>query len=128
MGHPHKPYVTVWSTLDDVSEENGTVYILPHSLRGDSELVEHTWQESAQDYQGYFGDHPGIPVICPAGSVAVFSSLTFHRSGANTTPNPRRIFLTQYSSEPILNKNGTGLWQLAEPFLKDGIRISSEST
>ena len=27
----HKPYVTCWCTLDDVSEENGTVYILPHS-------------------------------------------------------------------------------------------------
>ena len=30
----HKPYVTVWCTLDDVSEENGTVYLLPHSRGG----------------------------------------------------------------------------------------------
>ena len=30
----HKPYVTCWCTLDDVSEENGTVYLLPHSRGG----------------------------------------------------------------------------------------------
>lgn len=27
--NPHKPYLTCWCTLDDVSEENGTVYVLP---------------------------------------------------------------------------------------------------
>src|ERR1041385_7640115 len=26
----HKPYLTCWCTLDDVTEENGTVYLLPH--------------------------------------------------------------------------------------------------
>ena len=30
----HRPYVTCWCTLDDVSEENGTVYLLPHSRAG----------------------------------------------------------------------------------------------
>ena len=30
----HKPYVTCWCTLDAVNEENGTVYILPHSRAG----------------------------------------------------------------------------------------------
>ena len=123
IGHPHKPYLTVWSPLDDVTEENGTVYILPYSIGGRPQLVQHQWQEGSSDFQGYFGDHPGIPVICPAGSIAVFSSLTFHRSGANTTSRPRRVYLTQYSSEPITNQDGTALWQLADPFLQAGERV-----
>ena len=124
IGHPHPPYVTVWSTLDDVDEENGTVYLLPYSVGGRPELVKHEWRESSHDLQGYFGDHPGVPVVCPAGSLAVFSSLAFHRSGANTTPRPRRVFLSQYSSEPITNREGTELWQLAEPFLENGRRVA----
>jgi ectoine hydroxylase-related dioxygenase (phytanoyl-CoA dioxygenase family) len=30
----HKPYITCWCPLDDVTEENGTVYILPMSESG----------------------------------------------------------------------------------------------
>lgn len=125
IGHPHKPYVTIWSTVDDVTEENGTVYILPYSIGGKPQLMEHQWQKDSRDFKGYFGDHPGIPVICPAGSIAVFSSFTFHSSGANTTPHPRRAFLSQYSAEPIKNKEGTALWQLADPFLEKGQRINA---
>ena len=33
-GTDHQPYVTCWCTLDDVNEENGTVYLLPHSTAG----------------------------------------------------------------------------------------------
>ncbi len=123
VGHPHTPYLTVWSTVDAVTEENGTIYILPYSIGGKGKLVEHQWMEETKDYQGYFGDHPGIPVICPAGSIAVFSSLTFHRSGRNTTPTPRRVFLTQYSPDVIMNKEGTAPWAWAEPFLKDGRNV-----
>ncbi len=28
---PHTPYLTTWCALDDVSEDNGTIYILPRS-------------------------------------------------------------------------------------------------
>ena len=38
----HKPYVTCWCTLDDVSEANGTVYILPHSRAGTKDkIIDH---------------------------------------------------------------------------------------
>jgi hypothetical protein len=56
----------------------------------------------------------------PAGSIAVFSSVCFHRSGPNRTHNMRRIYLPQYSAEPILSADGSQLWAFAEPFLKDG--------
>jgi len=61
----------------------------------------------------------GDPVICPAGSIAVFLSNVFHRSGPNTTPTPRRVFLPQYSPSPVLKADGTPFY-IAEPFLRDG--------
>ena len=112
---PHEPYIACWSTLDAVNEENGTVYILPYDRMGTRKLLPHHRAEDDFDLIGYTGDDPGIPVIAPAGSIAVFSSRVLHRSGLNTTPNLRRIYLPQYSSAPILNENGVPHY-IAEPF------------
>ncbi len=120
VGYPHRPYLTCWCTLDDVNEENGTVYLLPYSRAGVREMVKHAREEGTNDLIGYFGDDPGIPVIVPAGSIAVFSSVCFHRSGPNRTSKIRRIYLPQYSAEPIMSEDGTKLRAFAEPFLKDG--------
>lgn len=117
----HRPYLSCWCPLDDVSEDNGTVYILPHSRAGTKETIfDHTQEQGTNDLIGYRGDDPGIPVECPAGSVVAFSSYTFHRSGANTTPNMRRVYLAQYSSEPIKHSKTGGVWAMKVPFVKDG--------
>ena len=57
---PHKPYVSCWCALDDVSESNGTVYILPYSRAGVRDRIEH--KQVGTDMVGYFGDDPGIPL------------------------------------------------------------------
>ncbi len=121
---PHDPYLTCWCTLDDVTEENGTVYMLPYDRAGTRDVLPHTKLEDDFDLVGYRGDDPGVPVICPAGSIAFFSSHVLHRSGTNTTPRQRRIYLPQYSSAPILKPDGTPFY-IAEPFLRDG-RIVAE--
>jgi ectoine hydroxylase-related dioxygenase (phytanoyl-CoA dioxygenase family) len=123
VGHDHRPYVSCWCALDDMTEENGTVYILPFSRAETQARTDHVRQEGSNDLVGYHGDDPGIPVVVPAGSIAVFSSVTFHRSGANRTPGIRRVYLPQYSAEPILKRDGSAPWGLAEPFLKDGGRV-----
>ena len=104
--YTHRPYLTCWIPLDDVDEANGTVYLLPFSRAGTREVVEHVPDEETNDLIGYFGDDPGDPVTVPAGSIAGFSSTLFHRSGANTTDRVRRVYLAQYSTEPILDKDG----------------------
>ncbi len=119
----HKPYLTCWCTLDDVTEENGTVYVLPHSRAGTRDTIfTHEQQDKTNDLVGYTGDDPGDPVIAPAGSVVAFSSYLFHRSGANQTQNMRRIYLPQYSANPILRPDGS-LWAQAVPFLKGGRNV-----
>ncbi len=122
VDYPHKYYVNAWVPLDDVNEENGTVYLLPYSLADTKEKVEHKPVPGSNDREGYFGPEIGIPANCPAGSIVVFSSTTFHRSGANKTNKLRRAYAIQFSPEPIYEADGS-LKGLAEPFLKDGKRI-----
>lgn len=116
----HKPYVTVWAAVDDMTLENGTAYVLPWSKCGIRSRVEHIRDPDSGDKVGYFGSEEGIPAIVPAGSLVVFSSLTFHRSGANTTDKMRRAYVTQYSAEPLFKPNTQELMHLGVPFLSDG--------
>jgi len=119
----HRPYVTCWCTLDDVSEKNGTVYLLPHSRAGTrGQVIDHIKEVGTNDLIGYTGDDPGDAVIVPAGSIVAFDSYVFHRSGPNRTENMRRIYLPQYSAKPILRPDGKP-WAMATPFLKDGKNI-----
>ncbi len=120
VGNKHAPYLSCWCPLDDVNEENGTVYILPYARAGVREMVNHVREEGSNDLVGYHGEDPGIPVNVPAGSIAVFSSVTFHRSGPNTTKKMRRVYLPQYSASPLLKDDGVSLWGTAMPFLKNG--------
>lgn len=127
LGFPHRPYITCWTAVDDMKIENGTAYVLPFSTVGIRTLVQHIRDPETGDKIGYFGDAEGIPLVMPAGSVAVFSSLSFHRSGANTTKNMRRAYVTQYSAETILNEDGTAPMHLAVPFLQAGKNIAEET-
>ena len=123
VGVKHKPYVSCWCALDDMTEANGTIYVLPYTRAGTREVVEHVREAGSNDLIGYHGDDPGVPVIVPAGSIAVFSSVTFHRSGTNTTDRMRRSYLAQYASEIIPNRDGTGPFGRDEHFLNNGERL-----
>lgn len=121
VGYPnHKPYLSCWCALDDMSEENGTVRIMPFTRVGIRSFVKHIQEEGSNDLIGYFGDDPGVAAIVPAGSIVVFSSVNFHCSGSNTTSNMRRSYLAQYSAEPLLSADGNSLWRSAEPLLLNG--------
>ena len=124
--HPyHKPYLTCWIPLDDVNQENGTVSILPYSRSGIRTWVQHVQDPVSNDLVGYFGSDKGIPVIVPAGSIAVFSSYVFHSSGGNLTQNMRRVFLAQYSGEVIKTADGEHIWAYSDHFVHNGERIKT---
>lgn len=117
--HACPMYLTCWVTLDDVTLKNGTVYLLPYTQVGIRTVVQHELDPVSRDLVGYFGKDPGVPVVIPAGSIAVFSSYVFHRSGPNLTDKMRRVFLPQYSPEIILDLEGK-VWGNPTPFLKNG--------
>ena len=116
----HNPYLTCWIALDDMSEENGTISVMPHStLDTQARIIDHQVQEGSNDLVGYDGEETGVQIDVPAGSIAVFSSTNLHRSNANYTANPRRAYLAQYTAAPIYTQEGK-LWAQAVPFVKDG--------
>lgn len=124
VGYQHRPYLTCWCALDDVDEDNGTVYLLPYDRAGTRDVVPHRRDTHSNDLVGYFAQDPGQPMIVQAGSMASFSSTVFHRSGANTTSKLRRVYVVQYSPEPILTADRRHLRHQAVPFLKKGIRVA----
>lgn len=130
IGHYHRPYLSCWCSLDDMTIENGTVYVLPYARAGmqPDDLFDHRVEDSSNDKVGYHGDDPGVAALVPAGSVVAFSSRTFHRSGPNTTDRMRRVYLAQYSAEPIMNRAGDELWNEAIPLLLSGQRQPAPAT
>lgn len=123
-GAEHRPYVTCWIALDDVSDANGTLRILPAPRAGTRELKEHVWVEKEGNMVGYHGDDPGDPIEMPAGSIAVFASTTFHRSGPNRTDRPRRGYFVAFSPEIIMNRNPEkGPWGRGIAFMQGERRV-----
>ena len=103
VGHDHEPYVSVWIALDDTTIENGCLFVMDRDLDREGHVDRHVWIEDSRELNGYDGDDPGKSVVCPAGEMVAFSSLTLHRSGPNSTGDARRAYLAQYSASPIRN-------------------------
>lgn len=102
----HNPYVTCWCALDDMSEENGTIYVTSFSKDPESKkgVLPHHKEPGTNDMMCYNSNTPltqGIPMNVPAGSIVVFSSLIPHSSGANKTDRMRRAYIVQYSDGAV---------------------------
>lgn len=87
-------YITCWLALKDVTAESGAVQVIPGSHRQGA--VEH--KPTPIGLQCYFGDDPGVVVPLTQGSMVVFSSLLFHRTGPNLTNGIRKGYVIQYST------------------------------
>ena len=122
----HTPYLTCWCALDDMTEANGTISVLAHDVLGTrNHILDHEREDGTNDLIGYAGLESGELITMEAGSVAVFSSTSLHRSGPNTTDQQRRVYLAQYSSEPLMSSSGK-LWAQAVPFVARGDMVYSK--
>ncbi|GAA3829604.1 phytanoyl-CoA dioxygenase family protein [Streptomyces chiangmaiensis] len=122
----HEPYVTVWIALDDVTLDNGPVYLLPYSRSGIKSYVKHITDPATNDRVCYFGSDPGVPMTAPAGSIVVFSSVVMHRSGPNLTDRHRRVYIAQYSKEIITAKDDAATPQGAVDRFLEGGKVVAE--
>ncbi len=122
----HQPYLTCWCPLDDTTIDNGTIRLLPFSDAPQSRqgVLPHHRQVGSNDFVGWDGTNEGVVLEVAAGSVVAFSSLLLHSSGANRTPNLRRVYLAQYSTEAILNPGTRQLRRDAIPLLKKGRQVT----
>ncbi|KAG2215662.1 hypothetical protein INT45_002765, partial [Circinella minor] len=73
--------VACWIALDSVDESNGTIMI--------------------SDLENPHGEP--FPVIVPAGSIVFMSNRLRHKSTGNTSSRFRRVFMPQYSLNPLMS-------------------------
>lgn len=88
-------YVTCWVALTDTDEENGCPWVVPGVHR------EGTLRHWMTDLGWCCLEEPedAIPIPLRAGSIAVFSSLTPHRTGPNLTGGVRKSYILQYAPD-----------------------------
>ena len=122
----HAPYLTCWCPLDDATEANGTVRVLPFSQTPAAKagIVPHQRQAGTNDLIGWTGPERGVAIEAPAGSIVAFSSLLLHTTGANQTPNLRRVYLAQYTPEVMLDPGTRQLRRNAIPLLQRGRQVT----
>jgi ectoine hydroxylase-related dioxygenase (phytanoyl-CoA dioxygenase family) len=125
MGRPHEPYVTLWCALDDMTEANGTLRVLPYERAPTRDVVPHIKDRASNDFVGYHGEDKGDAIAIAKGGIVVLASDLFHCSGSNITDAPRRAYLASISPEPVRDHNGA-LWNLAVPILRDGQPVVRE--
>ncbi len=95
------PYLTLWLALNDATTDNGCIWVLPGSHKNG--LAAHT--PSAIGLVCHSADDPdqGVAVPVKAGSLAVFYSLTMHKSGVNRSSGSRKAYILQYSHANLKN-------------------------
>ena len=89
-------YLTVWLALTDATIDNGCPWVAE---------AEHTHGTLEHRYvhplgMSCFDDRPdAIPATVASGGAVVFSSLTPHRTGPNTTGSTRKTYILQYAPD-----------------------------
>jgi phytanoyl-CoA hydroxylase len=113
------PYLTLWLALNDATEENGTISILPGSQMDG--LAPHRQSEIGLICHEL--DHPnqGVVVPVPAGSMAVFQSLTMHKSGVNRSQVIRKAYVIQYCQAGTRNAKTGELLPNKIPVARHGV-------
>lgn len=90
-----QPYLTCWIALTDATVDNGCPWVVPgvHKMG--------TLHHELSDIGFVCLDDPkdAVPVEVTAGSIVVFSTLTPHCTGGNSTDAVRKSYITQYALE-----------------------------
>ena len=79
----YNKYLSLWCPLDDVSEENGTLY------------TKRSNQSDEEEGEG------GVPIIANAGACVIMSDRAVHSSSCNLSDEQRRVWMPQFSEGRI---------------------------
>ena len=89
------PVVTVWTALDDATEENGCVQVVPGSHRLGL-LSERGHTITREQVAMFAPEEKSVFLQAKAGEAFVLHNFLLHRSGVNRTDQPRRAFSVCY--------------------------------
>lgn len=89
-------YLTVWLALNDATVDNGCPWVAPGvHLRG---TLAHSYVDPL-GFECFERFEAAEPAPVPAGGAVVFSSLTPHLTGPNTTDGDRKAYILQYAPD-----------------------------
>jgi ectoine hydroxylase-related dioxygenase (phytanoyl-CoA dioxygenase family) len=111
--------VTCWLALDNATEENGCMQLIPGSHKWG--LVKHGQAELQVDPKNIPVDKKLIAPM-KAGSLLCFHVLTFHHSGPNRSDKHRRAFIVDFDPNERPAKANMGGDRLVR---KDGVRVGN---
>jgi ectoine hydroxylase-related dioxygenase (phytanoyl-CoA dioxygenase family) len=108
--------MSVWVPLQDATEANGCLWVVPGSHRWGME--EWVWQDSGTCQKRIsrheWADAHATPLPVGAGSVVLFSAWTWHHSRNNRTDGIRRAFIVSYQEATV--RRGAGeQWKVLTP-------------
>jgi ectoine hydroxylase-related dioxygenase (phytanoyl-CoA dioxygenase family) len=87
-------YLTCWVALTDATEENGCPWVAPGLHRYGT--LKHTYIEPL-GFECFSEPPHRVAAPAGAGSIVVFSSLTPHLTGPNTTDSVRKAYIVQFA-------------------------------
>ena len=93
-GVDNNPITTVWTALDAATVENGCMQIVPGSHKHGVITEKHF--PSAEQLAECAPPGSEMDLVAEAGEAILLNNLLLHRSGLNSTGQPRRAFSTAY--------------------------------
>ncbi len=124
--HSNDDLMTVLYLLDDVSEENGPLEVVPGSHRGP--LYDH-WHDGV--FTGALSEEvvreqcsDTVAVHGKAGSACLMHNRTLHGSGPNRSERPRTLFISEYRAEDAKALQVNHLPSIYEGEIVRGVRTN----
>jgi ectoine hydroxylase-related dioxygenase (phytanoyl-CoA dioxygenase family) len=87
-------YLTCWLALTDATVDNGCPWVVPGGHRQGT--LRHHWVDPI-GWQCFEDPAGARAAPVPAGGAVVFSSVTPHMTGPNTTDDVRKAYIVQYA-------------------------------
>ena len=96
--HTNDDLLAVGVCIDPMTMENGALLVIPGSHKGP--VLDHHSKSrgvfvGAVTDEDFTGEN-AVPILLGAGGISIHHVRTLHASAPNTSPNPRRLLLSQY--------------------------------
>lgn len=96
--HTNDDLLAVGVCIDPMTMENGALLVIPGSHKGP--VLDHHAKSrgvfvGAVTDEDFTGEN-AVPILLGAGGISIHHVRTLHASAPNTSPNPRRLLLSQY--------------------------------
>ena len=103
--HSNDDLVTALLMVDEVTEQNGPLEVIPGSHKGDIHDLWHDGVFTGAVADDIAADCQSRAVTCtgPAGSVCLMHSRLLHGSAPNHSDQPRTLFICVYSAEDAVS-------------------------